>query len=696
MTKAIYLLVGLMTVSLITLQTGCKKEDEQKAPATEEVVLSANTKVVDQTQWQSSFISLDSTTNTLMFNSNIDALNLKAGDIIVSAAGEGFLRKVKSINAAEEVVEVQTEDADLEEALQNGEIMVDTPLTISDIKSIEYHYTGISLNTNSYKDPENTLSWGINIVLYDADSNLNTNWDQIRLVGEFSCGWNLVVNIKYSLWSGLTKVKFGFESSENLDLSLIAGLQYEFEKSVTLMTVNFNSFTVTVGTLPVVFTPVLKIIAGVDGYANANITTSFSQELSFDAGIQYIKGDGWSPYKTFNKSLDFTPPQLNINAGAEAYLKPELTIKVYGIKGPYVYLKLYSALDADLFQTPWWSLYGGLDLGAGAKAKVFGKTLFDKHYEGLISYEVLIAQASVPPEPTPVVTTTAINDITLISALGGGDVTDEGGSAVTVRGVCWSTSEGPTTANNITIDGSGTGAFTSNITGLNPNTTYYVRAYATNSEGTAYGSQKVFTTLSPPLAWFPFDGNFNDQSGNNYHGTNLGTIWTTDRYGNLNNALEFDGNSSGVKLTSGYPPVFNGSLTVSMWVYFYDDSRGVLLGSYNTAANVNFEKHTGNRLRIFWNNGQKDFFTPNDVVSSNNWHFVTFVRDKEENEFIIYVDGSEVAYLVDTGSDVSPAGPFYIGRDARTGSTVTHGKIDDVRIYSRALSSQEISDLYNN
>ncbi|MCQ2318932.1 MAG: hypothetical protein MJZ90_08460 [Bacteroidales bacterium] len=97
---------------------------------------------------------------------------------------------------------------------------------------------------------------------------------------------------------------------------------------------------------------------------------------------------------------------------------------------------------------------------------------------------------------SPTVTTNNVTDITQTTATCGGEVTSDGGAAVTARGVCWSTSQNPTVSDSHTTDGSGTGSFTSNITGLTENTTYYVRAYATNSEGTSYGEQKSFTTLS--------------------------------------------------------------------------------------------------------------------------------------------------------------------------------------------------------
>ncbi|MBC8427629.1 VCBS repeat-containing protein, partial [bacterium] len=99
------------------------------------------------------------------------------------------------------------------------------------------------------------------------------------------------------------------------------------------------------------------------------------------------------------------------------------------------------------------------------------------------------------------ITTASITNITENSATSGGEVTDEGGSSVTAKGVVWHTSENPTitTYTGKTNDGSGLGSFTSFLTGLASGQTYYVRAYATNSEGTGYGEQKVFATpMTPP------------------------------------------------------------------------------------------------------------------------------------------------------------------------------------------------------
>ena len=94
----------------------------------------------------------------------------------------------------------------------------------------------------------------------------------------------------------------------------------------------------------------------------------------------------------------------------------------------------------------------------------------------------------------PTVTTASPSGVTSSSATCGGNVTSDGGATVTQRGVCYSTSQNPTTSSQIVLGGSGTGLFTCSLSGLSSTTTYYVRAYATNSAGTAYGDQQSFTT----------------------------------------------------------------------------------------------------------------------------------------------------------------------------------------------------------
>jgi uncharacterized protein (TIGR02145 family) len=106
------------------------------------------------------------------------------------------------------------------------------------------------------------------------------------------------------------------------------------------------------------------------------------------------------------------------------------------------------------------------------------------------------------PVALPELSTSRFSNLTSTSVISGGDITSDGGAAVTSRGVCWGTAFEPTLADNSTIDGGGTGSFTSLLTGLISGTQYYVRAYATNNAGTAYGNQ--FLLMTPAI---DIDGN---------------------------------------------------------------------------------------------------------------------------------------------------------------------------------------------
>jgi uncharacterized protein (TIGR02145 family) len=116
----------------------------------------------------------------------------------------------------------------------------------------------------------------------------------------------------------------------------------------------------------------------------------------------------------------------------------------------------------------------------------------------------------------PSLVTSLLKSVTLTSAAGGGNVSNDGGVAVTARGVCWNTTGIPTIGDNFSSDGSGSGIYTSSLTDLAIGTKYYVRAYATNSLGTGYGNEVSFTQMEPVL----------DADGNAYGVVTIGTqVW---------------------------------------------------------------------------------------------------------------------------------------------------------------------------
>jgi uncharacterized protein (TIGR02145 family) len=140
----------------------------------------------------------------------------------------------------------------------------------------------------------------------------------------------------------------------------------------------------------------------------------------------------------------------------------------------------------------------------------------------------------------PTVSTSAATNVQPWSATVGGNVTSQGSSAVTARGVCWGTGANPDLTGTFTTNGSGTGSFTADLTDLDQNTTYYIRAYATNAVGTDYGSQLTFITGIETMI---------DGSGNVYNTVKIGDqIWITEnlkttKYTNGSNMTEITGNA---------------------------------------------------------------------------------------------------------------------------------------------------------
>ena len=190
-----------------------------------------------------------------------------------------------------------------------------------------------------------------------------------------------------------------------------------------------------------------------------------------------------------------------------------------------------------------------------------------------------------------------------ITASSGGNITDNGGSTITSRGVVWNTSGNPTISDSKTIDGSGTGSYVSNMVGLSPRTTYYVRAYATNNTGTAYGNEQTFTTtaISPTVT---------DIDGNTYNTVQIGTqVWMsenlkTSRYRNGGSIPYVLGNTEWQSLTSG------------AWSYYnHDEANNVIYGKlYN------------------W------YTTQGDTLCPTGWHVPS---DAEWTTLTTYLGGGE-------------------------------------------------------
>ena len=243
----------------------------------------------------------------------------------------------------------------------------------------------------------------------------------------------------------------------------------------------------------------------------------------------------------------------------------------------------------------------------------------------------------------PTITTTSISGISFTTAISGGNIINDGGATIIARGICWNTTQNPTLSNNKTTDGNGAGIFTSNLTGLIENTTYFVRAYATNSLGTAYGNEVSFTT-SETMYFPPIDGS---------------TTWTTKSIADLGwnqsavqpllDYLELKHSKSFIILVNGrivMENYFNGHTATTLWQW---NSAGKTLTSTITGIAqqegfININNKVSDYLGTGWTSAplaKENLITCKNLLSMNSGLDDTLGED---------VSPSNLQYIADAGT----------------------------------------------
>ncbi len=250
------------------------------------------------------------------------------------------------------------------------------------------------------------------------------------------------------------------------------------------------------------------------------------------------------------------------------------------------------------------------------------------------------------------------------------------------------------------------------ISGLTNGTIYYFRITAVNNTGAESGfSNEVNAMPSSTLAnglvaFYPFNGNANDESGNGNNGTNYGATLTTGRLGSADGAYSFDGSSSYISVPNSSSLKITGDITVCAWVKTSTPqfTKGIIEKYYSGTQNDHgwlLDTYTDGGAMMEGRDGRGGTFTlrsnSSAAFADNQWHFI--VGQRSGNIWKVYLD-NQLSNSVDAGGtagSIESGGKMTIGSFSNTTPVngVWSGAIDGIRIYNRALSDAEIADLYH-
>jgi hypothetical protein len=312
----------------------------------------------------------------------------------------------------------------------------------------------------------------------------------------------------------------------------------------------------------------------------------------------------------------------------------------------------------------------------------------------------------------PSLTTSPVSSISNNSAVSGGTITSENGQPVSARGICWSTNPLPLISDSKVNTGSGIGTFISSLNGLTPNTTYYIRAFAQNSVGLAYGDQVTFNTTALTgsindglIAYYPFNGNALDRSGNTNNGVVNGATLSEDIFGHPKSAYLFNGTGNYISLLPSANFKGLNNYSISLWVkpteIVYNSGEMIYSLGSNVLGPVQGLTYQSNTTLFAgsYNVGTNPIqsYSRSCCFNTNSWVYVVVTRS--DTHINLYINGSLISPQPESATNGQSADYGTVsaailgGRSSLDYQYFFKGIIDEVRIYNRALSSDEILTL---
>lgn len=393
---------ALSTPVMVQVQTAAAKETVTPPP--EAVLIPETTKVLSETTVLN-LVSVSKDGATFSFSRPDPQLqSLKPGDVIVGGVSaqtpDGFLRRVAQVKQQGDGVVVVTQPARLEDAVEQGSLSVSRPLKPSDVRT-GFTRPGVALASLAPMGISD--EWVVTLadtVLVDLDGDPGTTNDQVRADGKIAFKPLLDFELQIR-WFKVQRIALVAGATESVDLQVYGNVQLlDTHKEVEVAYFPLQPLTFFIGPVPVVLTPMLNVVVGLDGSARVSFAAGVTQQASLSAGLRY-ENNRWVPVANFSNSFKYTPPQVTGNLRVEAYGGIRLAVLIYGVGGPWGSLNAYYGLDVDAQRAQPWKLYGGLRCQIGVRFEALGYRVMDYEATVLNSQATIAESAVVTATPSP-------------------------------------------------------------------------------------------------------------------------------------------------------------------------------------------------------------------------------------------------------------------------------------------------------
>lgn len=377
-----------------------------------QVVIPETTKVADD-DTRNALTSYSSQTGTMRFSGSTPVLqNLSKDDVLVSkpvgsTAPYGFLRKVTAVRQVGNEIVVETTQAALSEAIDQGRVQFKRSLTPSDVASADVT-AGVQFDPQAQR----TLSMPFH---YDIDKRFEADdGTTARINGYVKFG----IDLNYDLILGnlLDPVEYALaeiKPYEEVELSFTADREWnQPEKEIRLFRPKFGPFNIMVGPVPVQFTVIIDVGVGIKGEANLDVQFNVRQSVDYRFGFEREGGD-WRTISESNKNFELTEPPERLdgylNVRPFVAIKPGLLL--YDMGAAKATVRLYLELDGKVPRFPIWKLYLGVQVGYEVALEKWSVSLVEKKDPAIIEERWSVGEAeNTPPAVSLSVAHSASND----------------------------------------------------------------------------------------------------------------------------------------------------------------------------------------------------------------------------------------------------------------------------------------------